>query len=96
MRIALFSPLPPAKSGIADYSAALMEPLGRLAQVETFDATPSGFDPARYDVCLYQLGNNPFHTFAYQAALGNPGVIVLHEANLHHLVADLTIRRGDW
>lgn len=96
MRIALFSPLPPAKSGIADYSAALMEPLGRLAQVETFDGTPSGFDSARYDVCLYQLGNNPFHTFAYQAALGNPGVIVLHEANLHHLVADLTIRRGDW
>ena len=23
-------------------------------------------------------------------------MVVLHEANLHHLIADLTIRRGDW
>ena len=26
----------------------------------------------------------------------HPGIVVLHEANLHHLIADLTIRRGDW
>ena len=26
----------------------------------------------------------------------HPGVVVLHEANLHHLIADVTIRRGDW
>ena len=26
----------------------------------------------------------------------HPGVVVMHEANLHHLIADLTIRRGDW
>ena len=25
-----------------------------------------------------------------------PGVVVMHEANLHHLIADLTIRRGNW
>jgi hypothetical protein len=29
-------------------------------------------------------------------ALRYPGIIVLHEANLHHLIADLTIRRNDW
>ena len=29
-------------------------------------------------------------------ALESPGVVVLHEANLHHLIAELTIRRGDW
>ena len=96
MRIALFSPLPPSKSGIADYSAAVLEPLARLAQVEAFDSVPAGFDSSGFDVCVYQLGNNPFHTFAYEAALRHPGVIVLHEANLHHLIADRTIRRGDW
>ncbi len=25
-----------------------------------------------------------------------PGVVVVHEANLHHLIADITIKRGDW
>jgi len=96
MRVAFFSPLPPARSGIADYSAALLDPLGRLAEIETFAEAAPAFDPGRYDAVLYQLGNNPYHSFAYETALRHPGFIVLHEANLHHLIADITIRRGDW
>jgi glycosyltransferase involved in cell wall biosynthesis/SAM-dependent methyltransferase len=96
MRIAFFSPLPPTRSGIADYSAALIEPLSRLAQVDTFAEKPRRFDASQYDVAVYQLGNNPHHEFAYEAALEHPGVAVLHEANLHHLIAHLTIVRGDW
>jgi glycosyltransferase involved in cell wall biosynthesis/SAM-dependent methyltransferase len=96
MRIAFFSPLPPTKSGIADYSAAVLEPLARLAEVESFTEKPASFDPSRYDIAVYQLGNNPHHTFAYEAAMEHPGVVVMHEANLHHLIADLTIRRGNW
>jgi glycosyltransferase involved in cell wall biosynthesis/SAM-dependent methyltransferase len=96
MKVAFFSPLPPAKSGIADYSAAVLEHLPRFADVETFAHSPRGFDPSRFDIAVYQLGNNPFHTFAYESALAHPGVVVLHEANLHHLIADLTILRNDW
>lgn len=96
MRIAFFSPLPPTKSGIADYSAALLESLTKLAEVETFTEKPAKFDAARYDAIVYQLGNNPFHTYAYEVAMEHPGTVVMHEANLHHLIADLTIRRGDW
>jgi glycosyltransferase involved in cell wall biosynthesis/SAM-dependent methyltransferase len=96
MRVAFFSPLPPAKSGIADYSAALLEPLKRIASVDAFEHRPKSFDSSKYDVCVYQLGNNPHHADAYEAALEHPGVVVLHEANLHHLVASLTITRGDW
>ncbi len=96
MRVALFSPMPPARSGIADYSAALAEPLGRLADVTVFDSPCAAFDPSRFDIALYQVGNNPCHEFVYEAALAHPGVVVLHEANLHYLVADITIRRGDW
>ncbi len=96
MRVAFFSPMPPAKSGIADYSAALVEPLGRLVELEVFDSAPAAYDASRFDIALYQIGNNPYHEFVYQMALGHPGVIVLHEANLHYLLADLTIRRGDW
>jgi glycosyltransferase involved in cell wall biosynthesis/SAM-dependent methyltransferase len=96
MRLAFFTPLPPAKSGIADYSAAVLEHLTRFAQVDTYTGQPKSFDPSRYDMCVYQLGNNPFHTFAYRMAMEVPGVVVMHEANLHHLIADLTIRNGDW
>jgi glycosyltransferase involved in cell wall biosynthesis/SAM-dependent methyltransferase len=96
VKIAFFSPLPPAKSGIADYSAALLEPLRQRAQVEVFTDSAAGFDPARFNVALYQLGNNPYHAVAYETALRHPGVVVMHEANLHHLIADQTIKRGDW
>src|SRR5215471_2639579 len=96
MRVAFFSPLPPARSGIADYSAALLEAMSRMAEVETFTSKPASFDSSRYDAIVYQLGNNPHHVFAYEAVLEHPGIVVLHEANLHHLITELTIRRGQW
>jgi glycosyltransferase involved in cell wall biosynthesis/SAM-dependent methyltransferase len=96
MRVAFFSPLPPARSGIADYSAALLSELEQLAEVTRVPALTPDFDSADYDVCLYQIGNNADHAFCYEAALRWPGVVVLHEANLHHLITDLTIRRNDW
>jgi glycosyltransferase involved in cell wall biosynthesis/SAM-dependent methyltransferase len=96
VRIAFFSPLPPAKSGIADYSAVLLDHLKRFADIEAFASRPAAFDPARFDAIVYQLGNNPHHSFVYEMAMEHPGIVVLHEANLHHLIADLTINRGDW
>jgi len=96
MRVAFVSPLPPSKSGIADYSATLIEHLRCLVELEVVSGPPSCFDAARYDLILYQMGNNPWHGFVYELALEHPGVVVMHEANLHHLVAELTIRRGDW
>ncbi len=96
MRLAFFSPLPPVKSGIADYSAALLDPLARMTQVEAFACAPQKFEPSSYEAVVYQVGNNPHHIFVYEAALRHPGVVVLHEGNLHHLIADMTIRRGDW
>lgn len=96
MRIAFFSPMPPARSGIADYSDALVAELALLAEVTVFDKTPAKFNPGDFDIALYQLGNNSDHEFVYEMALRYPGVVVMHEANLHHLVTDLTIRKGDW
>ncbi len=95
MRIAFFSPLPPAKSGIADYSAALLGELRRVVDVDVFPSA-EGFDASRHDIALYQIGNNGHHAFCYETALRHPGVAVLHEANLHHLIAGMTIQRGDW
>ena len=92
MRIAFFSPLPPARTGIADYSAALLDHLRTLAEVAVCPAE----DPSAFDIALYQIGNNPWHASCYEAALRWPGVVVLHEANLHHLIASLTIERDNW
>lgn len=96
MRIALLSPLPPNKSGIADYSAALAETLRPLAPLDVFGGSEGLPDLSSYDAIVYQIGNNGAHDFVYQEALTQPGIVVLHEANLHHLIAEITIKRGDW
>ena len=88
--------MPPARSGIADYSVALLAELSLLAEVTVIDRAPGNFNPADFDIAVYQIGNNSDHEFVYEAALKHAGVVVMHEANLHHLVADLTIRKGDW
>jgi glycosyltransferase involved in cell wall biosynthesis/SAM-dependent methyltransferase len=96
IKVAYFSPLPPARSGIADYSAALLDELKKLVDVQVFESKPASFNPKNFDVALYQVGNNVYHDFCYEAAMDYPGVVVVHEANLHHLIADITIKRGDW
>src|ERR1017187_6738906 len=86
MRVALFSPLPPCRSGIADYSETLVEHLKPLVDLEVFADGDRPFDPSRFDIALYHLGNNPHHGFVYEAALRHPGVVAMHESNLHHLM----------
>ena len=88
--------MPPAKSGIADYSAVLVEHLSAAADVEIINAARPGFNAAAYDAVVYQIGNNGYHDYVYETAVAHPGIVVLHESNLHHLLTDLTIRRDDW
>jgi glycosyltransferase involved in cell wall biosynthesis len=75
MTAGFFSPLPPARTGIADYSAAL---LGALRKCGEARANQAG------DVNLYHLGNNALHGEIYRRALDEPGIVVLHDAMLHH------------
>ena len=42
--------------------------------------------PETCDVALYHVGNNALHREIYQRALTNPGVVVLHDAVLQHLL----------
>ena len=94
MRLAVWSPLPPSASGIADY-AAEQRPL-----LETHvDLVAVGEDPGAgrpdADLDLYHLGNSPAHGYIYRAALDRPGVALLHDWSLHHLVLSETVERGD-
>lgn len=87
--------MPPSRSGIADYSEALVAELGKLVDLTVFSSAKH-YRPEQFDAAIYHLGNNPHHDFVYDAAIASPGVVVMHEANLHHLIAHVTIRRNDW
>src|SRR5439155_21371145 len=75
-----------ARTGTADYAAALVAELKGLVELHVFERIPARFRPGDFDAVVYQLGNNPFHGDIYEAALRHPGIVVLHEANLHDLI----------
>lgn len=81
MKVAYYAPLPPARTGVADYAAALLQALRRHGAV---DVHPRGAHSG--DVALYHLGNNQLHREIYRRALAHPGVVVLHDAVLHHFL----------
>src|SRR5215471_7347089 len=69
----VFLPLPPARSGIADYSEALIERLKTHVDLEVFSGGHQPYDPARFDIAVYHVGNNGYHGFVYETALRHPG-----------------------
>lgn len=95
LRVALFTPLPPAKTGTADYAAALAEALGNLVSLTVLEQKPFVFSPGKFDRIVYQIGNNQYHSKIYSMALAHPGVVVLHEATVQNLVCSSTWHRGD-
>jgi glycosyltransferase involved in cell wall biosynthesis len=95
MKVAYYSPLPPSRSGIADYSALLLPALEQRIEVEI--ARPGRLSRApKADVAHYHVGNDPeAHGWIVEALRRRPGVVVLHELVVHHLVAGITLARGD-
>jgi len=98
MTVGFYSPLPPARTGVADYAAALLAELRRRGRVEVA--------PERCDAALYHLGNNPLHAAIYRRALEHPGVVTLHDAVLNHFllgqldesayVEEFVYNSGEW
>ena len=74
--------MPPAMSGVADYSGWLVKRLGQLAELEINPQTPTGR-------VIYHIGNNPLHRDIYHTALARPGIVVIHDAVLHHFYLGL-------
>jgi glycosyltransferase involved in cell wall biosynthesis len=108
VRLNIWSPLPPSASGIADYVAESLPALARHVDLRLVTDAPEAaaalrarfpvFTPAEApeaDLEVYHLGNSPPHAFVYRAALARPGVAVLHDWSLHHLVLRETVERGD-
>lgn len=75
--------IPPDTAGKTEYE---------ILPLERFDLNPSGKD---FDAVLYQIGSNKIHCGIYLSALLRPGVAMLHEFALHHLINAITIGAGD-
>ena len=115
LRVAFASPLPPARTGIADYAGELLPYLAEHLDLELFTERPAeapadlaarfpiaplrelpaALASGRRDLAFYQLGNSAeFHGDIYRLLLAHPGVVLLHEFVLHHLVRELTYPAG--
>ena len=95
MRVAYFSPMPPEPSGIADYSALLVPALHEHLDVSVVRRGAKR-PPRGVDLSVYHIGNNPeAHGWILDALRRTPGLVVLHDFVLHHLVAGVTIGRRD-
>ena len=95
MKVAYFSPMPPESSGIADYSALLVPALRAHVDVEIVRRKAKR-PPRGADLAVYHIGNDPdAHGWILDALRRTPGLVVLHDFVLHHLVAGVTIGRGD-
>ena len=78
MRVAYYSPLPPSRSGIADYSELLLPALRE--RVDVVVASEGKRAPSA-DVALYHIGNDPdAHGWIVDALFERPGVVVLHSS----------------
>lgn len=96
-RLAWFSPVPPTRSGISAYSAELLPHLERRYAVETFDervAHDFVWKHRRqpYDLVVYHLGNARCHDYMWAYLAAYPGLVVLHDARLHHARASLLLQ----
>jgi glycosyltransferase involved in cell wall biosynthesis len=98
MRVGFFAPMPPAPTGVADYTEALFDALKSHGSVTLNDTEA--------DVALYHVGNNHLHREIYARALEHPGVVVLHDAVLHHFflgtldeaayIEEFVFNYGEW
>jgi glycosyltransferase involved in cell wall biosynthesis len=92
--VAFCSPLPPAPTGIATYSRAVLDGLEQIGFGERHELLPLWPMHARAkhrargaDVGIYQIGNNvEFHGAIYEAAVTHPGVVVVHDLGLDGLL----------
>ena len=112
--LAVFSLLPPNRSGIADYTVEQSSALSREWDVTVVvaDDAPRPSPQTDFKAChisewkanpvrdtktprLYHMGNNPSHLFLLEEMRRRPGVTILHDQSLHHMLAMATVDQRD-
>ncbi|HXW05564.1 MAG TPA: glycosyltransferase family 4 protein [Vicinamibacterales bacterium] len=99
--------MPPLRTGVAACSRDLVARLSDGFHLDVFvdEAQPGGDArerPAhefvwrqrrqRYDLVVYQVGNSAHHEFVWPYLFRYPGLLVLHDARLHHARAAALLR----
>ena len=85
VKVAYYSPMPPSRSGIADYSALLLPALRERVE-EVVVAEPGQARAARRTSRSTTSATTPTRTAGSSTRCARgPGVVVLHEFVLHHL-----------
>ncbi|MCS7182212.1 MAG: glycosyltransferase [Thermoanaerobaculum sp.] len=108
-RLVWCSPLPPTRSGVADYADELLPHVASHCAVTVvrppgWDASPPwgklvswcDADTPPAATQLLHLGNNPYHLWVAQRLRAYGGVVVLHDTVLHHLLVEEAAATGDW
>ena len=115
MRLAIFTPLPPTRSGIADYAVELLRDLSSRHQIQVYVASKEevsawqgrggGFavhgahdfvwatHRDAHDLVVFQIGNAWCHDYMWPYVFRYPGLVVLHDAQLHYARAWSLLRR---
>jgi len=111
MRILWGSPLPPIRSGVADYAFEILPELASLARVRVL-SPPGWREPSNWpaslkvvpgdtpadadEIVLIHLGNNPHHEWLLHRLHPQGHLVpVVHDAVLHHLLVESTLALGD-
>ena len=97
-RLAVLSPLPPARSGVADYTASMCAELGKHAEIHLFTEAPGAplppgaasvaplsalpFLDTRYDRVVGVMGNSDHHLAILRGLLRYGGAAVCHDGRL--------------
>lgn len=91
-RLALISPLPPARSGVADYSAALATALQATTELTLFSPEPAAgaemlsqlpHITRRFDRVITVMGNSaPHHGEIYNSLIRYGGACICHDQRL--------------
>ena len=101
LSVGFVGPLPPTRSGIADYDAEILSSLSKNSSLSVSSYEPADAAAAlkaKHDVLLVQIGNDPLHAPSVEALFDperrTPSVVVLHEFVLHHLFAAAYLTRS--
>ncbi|TCR03925.1 glycosyltransferase [Neorhizobium sp. JUb45] len=109
-KLAYVSPLPPAQTGIADYSAELIPALEAYYDIElVVDQPIKAIDSfsgqivsveefqkhyTKYDRILYHFGNSTYHSHMFSMIRYAPGAVVLHDFYLSGIAAHRSLHEG--
>ncbi|MDB5605171.1 MAG: hypothetical protein JWP25_2071 [Bradyrhizobium sp.] len=105
-----FSPFPPTRSGVSDYSFTMAKSLSRDNDILAMVKTPQekdflskkGIAASIYEnsaapagLNIFQVGNSEAHDYLFKAALHLPGIVVIHDLLLHGLVKSALLGHND-